>query len=281
VGSINGSEASNKVNRELALQVGSDEAYEYLRGVFEYDWQASQQSSPHAPRAYLPLVARHYVPPADHLVISELLYDPVGVADADGEWIEIYNPTAMTVTLTSYRLSDGDSYGDGTAAFPGGSLPPGGVILIAQRADAFRSTYGFPPDFELKDSDPAVPNMTPVKGGIGWGNSGDEAILRDPAGAQRELSGRDAASWCQMGALAGAKAGRPGHRRLQRRLLGAIHATSRSGDALLMSSAILAAFSHFAPAHKALGRFLLPGVPCVRLWGGLLFSRRQGLRLQG
>jgi len=44
---------------------------------------------------YLPLVARNCVPPADHLVISELLYDPAGVADADGEWIEIYNPTAI------------------------------------------------------------------------------------------------------------------------------------------------------------------------------------------
>jgi len=182
VGSINGGEASSKVNRELALQVQSDEAYEYLQGVFEYDWQASWPSSPHATHVYLPLVALNYVSPADHLVISELLYDPAAVADADGEWIEIYNPTYITVTLTSYCLSDGGSYGDGTAAFPGGSIMPGGVMVIAQRADVFLSTYGFTPDFELKDSDPTVPDMTPANSGIGWGNGGDEAILRDASG---------------------------------------------------------------------------------------------------
>ena len=34
-GSINGGEASSKVNRELALQVQSDKAYEYLQAVFD------------------------------------------------------------------------------------------------------------------------------------------------------------------------------------------------------------------------------------------------------
>jgi len=92
---------------------------------------------------YLPLVARNAVPPADHLVVSELLYDPVGVADANGEWIEIYNPTAITVTLTGYSLSDGNSHDDGTVAFPGGSIAPGGMIVIAQRADVFSSTFRY------------------------------------------------------------------------------------------------------------------------------------------
>jgi len=134
----------------------------------------------------VPIVLR-----SQSLLINEIMSSNThSLADEDGDypdWIEIYNPTATAVALTGYRLSDGDSYGDGTAAFPGGVIPPGGVILIAQRADAFRSTYGFPPDFELKDSDPAVPNMTRVKGGIGWGNSGDEAILCDPNGADVDV----------------------------------------------------------------------------------------------
>ena len=67
-------------------------------------------------------------------------------------------------------------------AFPGGSIAPGGVIVIAQRADVFSSTYGLAPDFELRDSGPAVPDMTPVNSRIGWGNGGDEAILRDASG---------------------------------------------------------------------------------------------------
>ena len=37
VGSLNGGEASAKLNRELALLVGSDEAYAYLAQVFRYD----------------------------------------------------------------------------------------------------------------------------------------------------------------------------------------------------------------------------------------------------
>jgi len=188
VGSINGSEVSNKVNRELALQVQSSETYEFLKAVFDYDWQASWSSSPHLTHVYLPLITRRYVPPADHLVISELLYNPPGEDDEKDEWVEIYNPTGITVTLTGYSLSDGDSYGDGTAAFPAGSsIGPGGVIVIAQRADAFRATYGFPPDFELKESDLAVPNMMPLNSGIFWGNSGDEAILCDATGADVDV----------------------------------------------------------------------------------------------
>jgi phosphatidylserine/phosphatidylglycerophosphate/cardiolipin synthase-like enzyme len=52
IGSLNGGEASNKINRELALQVQSDEAYEFLARMFELDWALSE------PDAFLPLVLR-------------------------------------------------------------------------------------------------------------------------------------------------------------------------------------------------------------------------------
>jgi hypothetical protein len=39
VGSLNGSEGSAKLNREVALLVGSDEVYSYLADVFWYDWR--------------------------------------------------------------------------------------------------------------------------------------------------------------------------------------------------------------------------------------------------
>lgn len=45
IGSINGSEVSSKVNRELAVQIQSDEAYNYLDDVFQYDWSVSEPSS--------------------------------------------------------------------------------------------------------------------------------------------------------------------------------------------------------------------------------------------
>ena len=41
VGSLNGGEVSAKLNREMALLVGSDEAYAYLADVFWYDWNVT------------------------------------------------------------------------------------------------------------------------------------------------------------------------------------------------------------------------------------------------
>ena len=38
VGSLNGGEVSAKLNREMALLVGSDATYVYLADVFWYDW---------------------------------------------------------------------------------------------------------------------------------------------------------------------------------------------------------------------------------------------------
>ena len=52
IGSLNGGEASNKINRELVLQVQSDEAYDFLARMFELDWALSE------PNVFLPLVMR-------------------------------------------------------------------------------------------------------------------------------------------------------------------------------------------------------------------------------
>jgi hypothetical protein len=49
-GSINGSERSSKVNREMAVQVKSTEAYGYLAGMFWSDWLDAAYA------VYLPLV---------------------------------------------------------------------------------------------------------------------------------------------------------------------------------------------------------------------------------
>jgi hypothetical protein len=53
LGSINGSETSNKLNRELATQVESLAAHQYWVNVFQYDW-ATTNFAPH--RQYLPLL---------------------------------------------------------------------------------------------------------------------------------------------------------------------------------------------------------------------------------
>lgn len=55
LGSINGSETSNKLNRELATQVESRDAYVYWENVFNSDW-ATTTFAPH--RTFLPFLLR-------------------------------------------------------------------------------------------------------------------------------------------------------------------------------------------------------------------------------
>lgn len=55
LGSINGSETSSKLNRELAVQVEKADAFEYWQKVFDYDWSVSPLS-PH--RYFLPILLR-------------------------------------------------------------------------------------------------------------------------------------------------------------------------------------------------------------------------------
>ena len=119
------------------------------------------------------------------LLISEVLYDPVG-SEPNAEWIEIYNATSATIDLSGFKIGDEETQGDseGTYRFPdAATIAPGETILIANKAADFESAYGFQPDFELNESDPAVPDMlkyTPwSSGSMSLSNSGDEVLLLD------------------------------------------------------------------------------------------------------
>jgi cardiolipin synthase A/B len=180
VGSINGTENAAKANRELALQVQSDGAYTLLAGMFWGDW-------PHA--VYLPLAFKAYVGPAGHVLISELLYDPYGADDA--EFIELVNPTPFAIDISGYTIGDAVEPADfeDMRVFPEGSvLQPGKTVVIATTATAFRTMFGFNPDFEILESDTTVPTLMKDPN---WGhpnaflqlaNHGDEVILRNAAG---------------------------------------------------------------------------------------------------
>lgn len=47
-----------------------------------------------------------------HLVISEVLYRPAG-AEPDAEWIEIYNPSSVPISLSGYKIGDEETKGGG------------------------------------------------------------------------------------------------------------------------------------------------------------------------
>ena len=62
-------------------------------------------------------------------------------------------------------------------------LPPGGMIEVANQAVAYWQIYGVLPDYELAETDPAVPNLlkyTAWSGGnVELSNSGDELLVLD------------------------------------------------------------------------------------------------------
>ncbi|MFO0755744.1 MAG: lamin tail domain-containing protein [Byssovorax sp.] len=123
--------------------------------------------------------------PGDHLLISE-----IGVAPAGGEFVEITNPTADTIDLGKYYLSDNSAYygiaagqawnpvtsnpgTDFLAQFPAGTtLAPGASIVIATDP-TFEMLYGKCPDFILAAapltcaSGTAKAMVAPANGGIG------------------------------------------------------------------------------------------------------------------
>jgi hypothetical protein len=120
-----------------------------------------------------------------YLLISEVLYNPSGT-EPDGEWIEIYNPTPAPIDLSNYKIGDEETLGgpEGMYKFPtGASIAAGDYVVVAGKATAFFSFYGFNPDFEFIISDPAVPDMTKYTawsiGTIGMANGGDEVLLLD------------------------------------------------------------------------------------------------------
>ncbi len=77
---------------------------------------------------------------ASGIVISEVFFN-YGSSAAE-QWVEVYNPTASSVNLSGYALSDLDE----SFTLPSASLPAHYSILIARDSAAFTAKYGFAPD---------------------------------------------------------------------------------------------------------------------------------------
>jgi uncharacterized repeat protein (TIGR01451 family) len=179
VGSINGGEASSKVNRELALQVQSDEAYTYLQGVFDYDWRTA------TPPVYLPAVFQGMESPpmANYPLISEVYY----AVGQEREWVEILNPTSRAVDLSSYKVGDaqGRQAFEGMYRFPPGTvLGSRQVLVVASTSTGFRQdNLDQRPDLEIFGTDGLVPDMlryaTWGEGDWHLANGGDQVLLLD------------------------------------------------------------------------------------------------------
>ena len=184
-GSLNGTETSNKVNREIALQVESTAAYNYLRAMFEYDWAFQ-------PRAMFPIVMRNYIAPPNHLLVSKVFYLGSTSVVTGSEWVQIYNSTAITISLASYKVGDQAAPGptgftvDGMWRFPPtATLAPGQQINIATTALGFFNKYGFYPQYVFFGGVPGITQMTPYitytpNISFSLANVGDEVLLLGP-----------------------------------------------------------------------------------------------------
>ena len=158
-------------------------AYDYLKRVFDYDWE--QSGGPY--EAHFPLILNDYVPPADHVLISELVFNPPGANDL-GEWVEIVNPTDSAVDIGGWYLGDAVRRKDYERlyAFPAGTtIPAQGILVVARRATAYQA-LGYAskptPDFEWNNSSSGVPDMIRSSWGenkFALGNAGDELLLLD------------------------------------------------------------------------------------------------------
>ena len=123
---------------------------------------------------------------AVQLLVSEVMVDPPGGGDPEGEWIEIYNAGSTTVNLPCVKAGDEEATGggEGMLSFPLESrMQPGDIVIIAYTATSFRAVYGFAPDFEVINSDPVVPDMLKYNpwatGSFNLANPGDEVLILD------------------------------------------------------------------------------------------------------
>lgn len=79
------------------------------------------------------------------IVITELMIDPAAVADSVGEWFEIFNPTADTLSLEGCEIGDDGSDLD---IIPSGiDILPGEYLVFGNNADPASNGIGASPSY--------------------------------------------------------------------------------------------------------------------------------------
>ena len=103
-------------------------------------------------------------PTVDEVVITEIIQNPAAVSDANGEWFEVFNPTASAIDIDGWTIRDDGS--DSHTISNGGPLlvPAGGFLVLARNGDS-GTNGGVTVDYEYS--------------GITLANGDDEVILED------------------------------------------------------------------------------------------------------
>jgi hypothetical protein len=170
--------------------VDSDRALDWVDqvepdpGGVDFSWPTSTPRPSHTPTGTFTMTSTETSCPPIHLLISEVLFDPVDSSDPVGEWIELYNSGGSSLDMACVRVGDEEKWGDGEGMyrFPQEArLSPGDTIVIAYQATAFEALYDSSPDFEFSNSDPDVLDMERDsnwgQGSLNLSNGGDEVLL--------------------------------------------------------------------------------------------------------
>ncbi|MEA1864596.1 MAG: phospholipase D-like domain-containing protein [Euryarchaeota archaeon] len=116
---------------------------------------------------------------SENVMITEIYYDTYLKGDTDGEFIRIHNPTADTVEIGGWHITDLE----GAITFPSWTyMAAGDCLYLAYNATAFYSETLQRADFEYGADSDSTPDMVKTSGTIKLSNAGDEVILKDEKG---------------------------------------------------------------------------------------------------
>lgn len=122
------------------------------------------------------------------LVITEIMYDPDGVSDANGEWFELYNGSGYTVNLKGLAVADDSAFGAADTF----TVDTDVIVLAGNRAvfavDGNTVTNGgITADFDYQGA------------GVNLNNSADDLYVGIPSGRTYvtldSVSYNEVASW--------------------------------------------------------------------------------------
>ncbi len=120
--------------------------------------------------------------------------NPNAVTDTDGEWLELYNPTATAIDLDGWTIVDGDA---DTQVIVGSVIVPAGGRVVLGQSDDLMLNGGVQPAF--------------VFDSFALANDGDEVILLDASGNEVDRVAYDGGtSWPLQAGTSMIYAGGPG-----------------------------------------------------------------------
>ncbi|MGM0575364.1 MAG: lamin tail domain-containing protein [Myxococcota bacterium] len=162
------------------------------------------------------------LPAEGEVVITEVMYDPVAVDDADGEWFEVVNTTGEALDLQGCAIGSTNDADHVIDAEPSLSIGPGATAVFAVNGDA-ETNGGAPVDYVYdglffgNDGD----SVSLTCGGVlvdevawsevdGWPNADGASLQLDP-GAYDAAANDLVESWCMATeATGGGDPGSPG-----------------------------------------------------------------------